>query len=376
MRLANAGKRGGVLVMSASTGTGHQRAGDALREAAAAADPAIPAQHVDLLELAPAWVRSIYGTGYEMVAARAPRVWKHVYRITDGDAADRARWAPLAWRLIFREFQRLLGSRPWDACICTHFLPCQLAASRPGLPPFSLVMTDFTVHRFWVQRRVRHYFAATEAAAAELRRRVPGSRVEATGIPVAPAIANAPSRDAAREALGIGGGPLLLVTGGGLGIGVEEAAAAALAGAPAEVRVAVVCGRNEAARARLSALAEPRLSVEGYVRNMDQWLAAADAVSGKPGGLFTSEALALGKPLVLTRPIPGAEEGNLAAVTTEGAALAGRDFAEMRSAFGRVFAEPGLLARLAANARRLGRPHAARDVLVSATAHAAVERAA
>ncbi|HEU4561378.1 MAG TPA: glycosyltransferase [Longimicrobium sp.] len=364
-----------LLIVSASTGTGHLRAAEALRQAAAEAG--VKSEHVDLLELAPAWVRSVYGAGYEAVAMHAPRVWKGIYRLTDGDA-DRARWAPLARRILFREFDRLLRSRPWHACVCTHFLPCQLAADFPGLPPFSLVMTDLTVHRYWVQPRVRRYFVAVETAAADLRRRVPGARVQATGIPVSAAIAAVPDRDAARAALGLADGPLLLVTGGGLGIGVEEAADAALAGAPAKVRVVAVCGKNEAARERLAARAagEPRLRVLGYVRNLEEWMAAADVVAGKPGGLFTSEALALGKPLVLTRPIPGAEDGNLRVVTDEGAALAGRGFAEMRDAFARVFTEPAVMSRLASNARRLGRPDAARAVIAAVTAREAVERAA
>lgn len=357
-----------LLVVSASTGTGHLRAAEAIREAAPAVEPAVHAEHVDLLELAPAWVRSLYGAGYETVAARAPRVWKGIYRVTDGAAADRALWAPLAWRILFREFHRLLASRPWSACVCTHFLPCQLAADRPGLPPMSLVMTDLTVHRYWVQPRVHRYFVGVESAADELRRRLRGVQVDASGIPVSAAIANAPSRGDARAALGLGGERLVLVTGGGLGIGVEEAADAALAGAPADVRVAVVCGRNERARERLTmhASAEPRLTVLGYARDMERWLAAADVVSGKAGGLFSSEALAAAKPLVLTRPIPGAEEGNTRVLTGEGAALTGRDDAEMRRAFTRIFTEPGLLARLAANAGRLGRPGAARAVVSAA----------
>ncbi len=369
----------GILIVSASTGTGHMRAGDALREAASDAYPELPVRHVDLLETAPAWVRAVYGTGYEMVATRAPRTWKEIYRLTDGDGGDRARWAPMARRLLFREFGRILASGPWSACVCTHFLPSQVAARHPSAPGVSLVITDFTVHRYWVQPSVGRYFVATEAAAADVRRRVAGARVDATGIPVASAIARAPDRAAARAALGLDERPLLLVTGGGLGVGVEEAVSAALEATPQEVTVAAVCGRNERARARLEARGLPaeRLRVLGYVTDMERWMAAADVVSGKPGGLFTSEALALGKPLVLTRPIPGAEEGNTEAVVREDAALAGHGDDEMRAAFHRAFTERGLLPRLAENARRIGRPHAARSVIHAvACAPALIGRAA
>lgn len=47
-------------------------------------------------------------------------------------------------------------------------------------------------------------------------------------------------------------------------------------------------------------------------------MAAADVVVTKPGGLSTSEALGLGRPLLLTRPIPGHEEANARYLAAEG----------------------------------------------------------
>jgi processive 1,2-diacylglycerol beta-glucosyltransferase len=359
-------QRPGILIVSASTGTGHLRAAEALREALAQRDPALPVEHVDLLDTAPRWVRAAYGAGYEMVAAKAPRVWGHVYRLSDGDAADRPHWAPFAHRFLFREFRRLLLSRPWALCLGTHFLPCQLAAGRAGLPPFALAITDFTLHRFWVQPGVRRYFVATDELAEELRGRVRGARIETTGIPIAPGFAEVPGREEARAALGLDlRRPVALVMGGGLGLGVEEAARAALAATDNAVQVAAVCARNEGARERLAALGLPegRLRVMGYERGIERWISAADVVATKPGGLTTSETLALGRPLVLTRPIPGAEEGNTRALVAAGAALAGQDPASLRGAFGRLFGgEPGLLERLAGGARRIGRPDAAMAV--------------
>jgi processive 1,2-diacylglycerol beta-glucosyltransferase len=357
--------RPGVLIVSASTGTGHMRAAEALHEAAAARHPHLAVEHVDLLATAPRWVRSVYGAGYEMVAMKAPRLWKGIYHVTDGER-DHAHWGPLARRLVFREFRRRLQSGSWGVVLSTHFLPSQLAAGRPGFPPVAMVITDFTLHRYWVQPRVRRYFVATETMAAELRGRIPGARVEASGIPVGPAFAAAPPPAEARVALGLDPDrPVVLVMGGGLGIGVEEAADAALAGSPAHVQVVAVCGRNEEARAALAArgVPEARLKVRGFERGMERWLAAADVVATKPGGLTTSETLAMGKPLLLTRPIPGAEEGNTRAVVAEGAALAAFDDAGMRAAFARLFTEPGVLDRLSAAARRIGRPDAAERVI-------------
>jgi processive 1,2-diacylglycerol beta-glucosyltransferase len=43
---------------------------------------------------------------------------------------------------------------------------------------------------------------------------------------------------------------------------------------------------------------------------MDKYMAAADFMVGKAGGLTTSEALARGLPMALIEPIPGQEERN------------------------------------------------------------------
>jgi processive 1,2-diacylglycerol beta-glucosyltransferase len=369
-------QRPGVLIVSASTGTGHLRAAEALRSAFGEADAEWAVEHVDLLSLAPRWVRSLYGAGFEMIAARAPRVWDGIYRITDGDAHDRARWAPAAHRILFQAFRDLLLSRPWQVCLCTHFLPCQLAAGRRGFPPFALAVTDLTLHRVWVQPGVRRYFVATETLAEQLRPRVSGATVEATGIPIDPSIAQVPGRAEARAQWELHPErPVALVAGGGLGIGVEEAVHAALAGAHPSATIVAVCGKNGAARERLERLrADPeRLRVLGYVRGLPTLMSAADVVATKAGGLSVSEALALGRPLLLTRPIPGAEEGNTRTLERAGAALAGRSAAEMRAAFARIFTEPGLLARLSDAASALGRPHSARTIANIIISHRGTE---
>jgi len=356
---------GGVLIVSASTGTGHVRAGEALREALNRREQGVTVRHVDLLSLAPRWVRGTYGGGYELVATHAQWVWEQVYRHTDGDGQDRARWGGFAERLLFREFRRLLVSRPWDLVLDTHFLPCQLAAGKPGMPPFALAITDFTAHRYWVQPRVDRYFVATEGLAADLRRRVPGVPIDVTGIPVSPGFADSLSREEARACLGLEPRrPIVLVAGGGLGLGILGMAEAVIAGAPDDVQILVVCGRNEAARERLASLGLPadRLRVTGYISGIDRYFAASDVVVTKPGGLTTSEALAMGRPLVLTLPIPGQETGNTRALEAAGAALAAPTGRELREVVERIFSNAELCASLEVAARRIGRPSSALDI--------------
>jgi processive 1,2-diacylglycerol beta-glucosyltransferase len=53
---------------------------------------------------------------------------------------------------------------------------------------------------------------------------------------------------------------------------------------------------------------------------MHELMAVADLIITKPGGLTTSEALALGKPLFILNPIPGQEAANSDFLLEHGAA--------------------------------------------------------
>jgi processive 1,2-diacylglycerol beta-glucosyltransferase len=369
-----------VLIVSASAGAGHVSAGNALADAFRSLDARRHVEHVDVLDLAPRWIRTAYGSGFEMMAAHTPRLWREVYRRADGDDCNRARWGPLAHRILFRRFRELLLSDAWGVCVCTHFLPGQLAAGRPGHPVFATVITDFGLHRYWVQPRVPHYFVATEAMARELRDRLPRSTVLRTGIPVRPAFAGSQRMQDARTVLGVAQDQrIVLAMGGGIGIGVEDAVMAALE-SDATTGVIAVCGRNEGAYARLRALglSDTRLRVLGQRGDVNLLMAAADVIVTKPGGITCSEALALGRPLVLTRAIPGHEELNVQYLAGAGAAHYAPTREDLIRTLQRLRHDPGEILRMTVAARRIGAANAARDIaaaLCSATQFRAEEAA-
>lgn len=363
-RGARVSDNAGILIASVSAGSGHVHAAEAVRAALLDRDPRARVEHVDVLTLAPSWVRALYGGGFALLASRAPWIWRELYERTNG-AHDLARWGAAARHLLFRAFQDVLSRGDWAAVLCTHFLPCQLAAGEPGAPPFALVVTDFTLHRYWVQPRVKRYFTATRALADDVRRRVRGVNADATGIPVNPSFLRALPRAAARVSLGLDPDrPVALVMGGGMGVGVAESALGVLSADVPGLQIVAVTGHNEQARARLSEQGVPsgRLRVLGQVDRVRDFMAAADVVVTKPGGLTISEALALGRPLLLTRGIPGHEDGNVRALLDTGAAEYAPDAGTLHRTTCRIFKSPRILDALAARARAVGRPHAAHSI--------------
>lgn len=345
-----------ILVASVSVGAGHMRCADAVARAITRADASVTVDEVDVLDFAPAWARRFYRESFLRVAARSRSLAYRIYTGTDGERPDDPRWGHLAERLMFRRFRALLRAGAWNECICTHFLPCQLAPADER-PRMRLVVTDFALHRFWVQPLVDDFFVATDELAATLRSRLPRARAHATGIPVGATFGRRFDRAALRSRLRLPQkAPVVLLVGGGWGLGLDETARAALAAGVPGLQLVAVCGANVDAYRRLAA--SGRVRALGFVDDLAPLIAAADLVVSKPGGVTTSETLALGRPLLLTPGLPGHEDRNAAALTRMGAArLAG--LSSLASTIERFFHDDVLREGWACASRAAGRADAA-----------------
>jgi processive 1,2-diacylglycerol beta-glucosyltransferase len=92
---------------------------------------------------------------------------------------------------------------------------------------------------------------------------------------------------------------------------------------------------------------------------MDKYMAAADLMVGKAGGLTTSEALARALPMALIEPIPGQQERNADHLLEAGAAIRCNNLPAATWKIAALLDDPPRLARMRAAAKSLGRPGAA-----------------
>jgi processive 1,2-diacylglycerol beta-glucosyltransferase len=156
---------------------------------------------------------------------------------------------------------------------------------------------------------------------------------------------------------------VLLVLGGGFGMGPVGEILAALNAFTSPVQIAVVCGRNQNLLREVAVVPRKHPThLLGFVSNMQDWMSAADLVLTKPGGLTSSEALALGRPMLILNPIPGQEEANSDFLLERGAAAKVNRVEDLPHKLGELF-QPARLRSLAAAAKQLGRPHAAEAVV-------------
>jgi processive 1,2-diacylglycerol beta-glucosyltransferase len=365
---------GRVLLLSASAGAGHVRAAEALERAFADLGVAGEVRHVDALQFTNKVFRTLYSKAYLELVDRAPDVLGWLYDTLDTPWEKERR--RLAWdKLNTRPFVRMLERYRPDLVLCTHFLPAEIIswmkAKKRLTCPQGIVVTDFDVHAMWLCHHYERYFVALDETREHLvRLGIPPAKVSVTGIPIDPVFGVAKDRQEMRRRLGLAAErTVVLMSAGGFGVGPVAHAIVVLLALEHPAEVVVVCGRNAELKARLDAVAAARppggnrLHVVGYTTAMDEYMAAADVLVGKPGGLTTSEALARGLLLVIVNPIPGQEERNSDHLLERGAAIRCNNLPVLGWKIDGLLEDPARMEAMRAAGRRLAHPDAARDVV-------------
>jgi UDP-N-acetylglucosamine:LPS N-acetylglucosamine transferase len=135
-----------------------------------------------------------------------------------------------------------------------------------------------------------------------------------------------------------------LVNGGSWGIGTTAGTAQALA--TAEVVPVVLCGRSTRLAAQVERVAGAR--AVPWTDDVPGLLAAADVVVDNAGGTTCWEALAVGRPVVIHRPIRGHGRLNAAALADAGLARWTEDDVGLRLAVRHAVPSPATAAIFAA----------------------------
>lgn len=364
-----------VLILSASAGAGHVRAAQAIEQAFAATNAAREVTHVDTLEYTNKLFRNLYSKAYLDMVNRAPEVLGWLY-----DQWDRP-WQNERQRLAFDKLNtgpliKMLKRTRADMVVCTHFLPAELISWLKAKKRISyrqaIVVTDFDVHAMWLARHHEHYFVGLDETKEHLARLgIPRANLTVSGIPIDPVFAVEKDRRAMRAELGLEPElPTILVSAGGFGVGPIDHMMESLLAMEHPAQALVMCGRNDELRDRVEGVARRagaesrlRLHAIGFTTKMDEYMAAADLVLGKPGGLTMSEALARGLVFVIVNPIPGQEERNADHLLEEGAAIRCNNLPVLSYKIERLLADPARMAAMRANALRLARPNAAGTIV-------------
>ena len=358
-----------ILILTADAGFGHRSTANALCRA-------FEIQYGDAAQVlivnpldepgALPFMRSAEND-YDKLAREWPQFYKLGYKMSDLSLTTNV--TEMAYvMMMYDPISRLMKQHKPDAVVITfptYQYPVAAYRRISGMNvPIVTVVTDLvSLQKMWFSQSADLCLVPTQTAAdLALERDLDPESIHITGLPVNPALADAPASKAeARRALGWPEDKFTVLAVGSKRVERLDAFTHVVNHAGHDLHLVGVAGGNlELYDALQSAEWHIPATIYDFVRNMPELMHAADCIVTKAGGLIVTESLACGLPLILIQVIPGQETGNARFVVDEGAGDLTLEPLEFLDTMAHWLAgRRRLYQERAVNARRLGRPDAA-----------------
>lgn len=363
-----------VLILSATVGMGHWRAGEALRRAYALQNKSIEVRHEDILDFANPSLKELCHKSYAQMANSAPQLLGFLYDYSDKTFSSETHGIALE-RLITHGVTALIADYAPDIVISTHSLPADiiswLLCNDLTNALHAVVLTDFDVHPVWLCHHYARYFVAIDETKEHLvKLGFDPERVSVTGIPIDPTFELNKGQAEMRHKHGLASNySTILISAGGMGLGPMREILPSLLDLTGSNQIIAACGSNQELEEEMEQLCEERkdrsdnlVKVIGFTTEMDEYMEAADILLGKPGGLMSSEALAKGLAFVIVSPIPGQEERNADHLLEEGAAIRCNNMPALTYKVNRLLHDRARLSAMKERALAMSHPHSAQQI--------------
>jgi 1,2-diacylglycerol 3-beta-galactosyltransferase len=308
-----------ILILTADVGFGHRSAANAV--AAALLERFSERCQVDIINplddpRTPALLRDTQ-TDYDKLVKKMPESYKVTYKISNESVPNTIVEQTLTL-LLFNVLGDILKDHQPHVVVVTN--PIYLAPLKSVLAlhrltfPYQTVITDLTkVHRQWFNDGADDIFVPTpEVFQQGLKFGFSEERIHLTGIPVNTAIARQThSKQEIRRVLGWDLDKTSLLVVGSKRVKNLDEVLHIINHSGLSLQLIIVAGGDDDFYTRMSLIEwHTKVHLYKFVKQMPDFLHAADCILSKAGGLIVSEALACGLPFLFVDVTPGQEEGN------------------------------------------------------------------
>lgn len=359
-----------ILVVTASMGSGHNKAANAVAEAIKRKYPVNKINVIDFMSTETAYFNSLVKDIYLKMLDYTPSVYEFFYKFTS-DSTKGSTIQSVFAHAMKKDMRELIKKYEADMVICTHPFPCAAASYLKQTGeiniPLITVMTDFCVHQFWLYKNIDIYFTANDLLKKEMvNQGLLEERIFVTGIPVGYNFRVDYNRDDLLAKFKLEKDkPVALIMGGGLGLGGVKNALCQLERLKKDIQILVITGANVALWSEMNEYAQHskhKIFVWGYSHNIQEFMSVATFLISKPGALTISEALTRELPMILHDPIPGPEVDNAKFVSDNGAAIWVRHQDTLDAVVREVLSDATILPKLRNNAKVLKKPYASDNI--------------
>lgn len=361
-----------ILCFSVSIGAGHDLAAQAIIQEIQRRYPGATIELVDTFKYINPVLNKVVKGSYMETLKFTPRVWGYLY--AQAEQEDRlVDMGAILNKLLSPKLKKLVNDFQPDLLICSHAFPCGMLSALKREHqlniPILAVITDFTVHPFWIYEEVDGFIIPSDQLSCSLQGAgINEDKIWPLGLPLRAQFADEVDQTQARGELGLNDAPTVLVMGGGLGLGSMESIVLTLAESSLNLQVLAICGRNQKLKSKLENLkirkTPPNPTVVlGFTDNVARYMRAADVIISKPGGLTAAEVLACQTPLLIVDPIPGQETRNADFLLNHGVAMKAANLREIIPTLQQFMNCPLRKKHVKEMAALLGKPRAAMDIV-------------
>lgn len=301
-----------VLILTGKFGMGHWSASQSLRQQLLEEDPDTTVDVVDFVGYAMPNASEAMYKGFSLLVTHGSSLFNTYYKMTEH--MDSEARPPFEWHFLDK-LEDLLEETCPDLVIATHPLCAQLVSrykwETGSALPLVTCITDLSCHSEWLTRGTDCYLVGTpELRELLVEKGVERGRIVATGIPVKSEFKRTPRRrrGAVRN---------LLIMGGGLGLMPKKERFYEELDAIPGVKTTIIVGKNEKLRERLEGRYE-NIQVVGYTDKVYEYMAEADLMLSKPGGITLFESIFSELPLLAWEPFLQQEINNAEFLTRAG----------------------------------------------------------
>ncbi len=331
-----------VLILSCSTGEGHNSAAKAYLEYLQS--QGIEAEVQDTMGLVSPEAKERSSEIY--LFSTRTKLFEMAYRAGSvvSNALETSK-SPVYYanKLYCDRLHDYIEQNGFDVVVCVHIFPAEAvtALKRKGkLTAKSVfIMTDYTCIPFMKDTELDHYVIPHGHLIEEcVKKGLPREKLHPFGIPVR-AVFHQPgaAKNEARAQCILEYGYMdsskkwFLIMSGSMGFGhIQDTVRAILHQCGDSVEIILVCGNNAALRERLhrNFRHDSNVVTLGFTDKIPLLMDACDVLFTKPGGLSSTEAAAKHIPIIHTAPIPGCETCNALFFHYHGISYATIDVAE------------------------------------------------
>ncbi|AQR93314.1 MULTISPECIES: MGDG synthase family glycosyltransferase [Clostridium] len=310
-----------VLILTNSTGQGHNQAAASVEESFKAANYEV--KKMDLLAKNTKYINEILVIGYEFLASYFPKTYGLFYSLTDTKLINKI-LRPFFF-FARRKAVTLINEFNPDVIVATHSINISVISplKKQGLKiPFILIVTDFKAHYLYVDPYVDVYITGSNYTKQSLvDRHINPDKIYPLGIPINSKFYTEVT--SVNELKNDGYFNLLLMS-GSLGLNTIFLVLKELLKNKHKLRITVVCGKNDNLRNKLTSYCNnntfenKKLHILGFTKDISYLMDYCDIIISKPGGLTVTESIVKNIPLVIPFAIPGQENENIDFLVGEG----------------------------------------------------------